>query len=165
MEPVSEEFVEQYFDFFYQLNDEQLKERKEEFKKKQLDLYLRNVRMESTFQSKASIDLFWKATLLITYCFESYGIKIPVVTDKIVEKTNKKTHKLIDELKKTNEENSIVEILLEEINQPDFFEFIESKLNYFEEEKNLITGKENTLIYNHMAILSQLYLFSMGKLN
>ena len=163
MEPVSEEFVEQYFDFFFRLSDEQLKERIKEYKKKQINIYLRIERMAMGFRTPEKKTFLWKTSLLITFCFESYETKIPEVSEKLIIKINNEVQKRAKELIKTSEQNSFFALYLEQINQPHFFKFIESKMKYLDQEKGLLNKDESTTIYNHMVILGQFYLRAMEK--
>jgi|ERR1035437_4345311 hypothetical protein len=158
MKPVSEEFVEQYFDFFFRLSDAQLKELIVEYKKKQAILYYRNFKIAENFHSKEKKDFFWQTVLMHTYCFESYKGKLPPLTEKLIIQFNKQIKRKYFEIEKNAGENTFLNGTLKQINQPHLFTYLESKIKYFNTSSPLLSNQECSLIYNQIIVLSEYYI-------
>jgi hypothetical protein len=156
METVSEEFVEQYGEFFIRLSDAQLKERIAEFGKKQPVIINSINGSAQSFNSSFLADFVWRITLLLLYCFESDENKVPVVS---LEDVNEYAKYYLNGCKEPIPEAAEDTFLYKEtieINQPCFYNWIDKKLHQMEYDEKLIDFKQGSSIYQVMIITGQL---------
>ena len=136
MEPVTEEFVEQTADFIFHLSDKQLEDRIADLKKRQFNIHGSIYVEVRDYPEQNKKDYIWKLTLILIKCFESYEIKLPMISNaSIFEIVNKSMDKSKHITPETDEGTSIQKAE-DEIGQPHYFSYLK---NLFENDENFHT--------------------------
>ena len=142
MEPVTQEFVEQTADFMMHLTKKQLDERVEELKKQQFNIH-RMVLDETNFHKKMEKkDYIWRLNLILTRCFESYQIKLPMISMFSAREIIVDNNKQVDIIMKEYEYDLQMPKCIERIGQPHFFHYFEILLTTDDEFNTLFIEKE-----------------------
>src|ERR1035437_2565076 len=127
MEPVTKEFVEHADDFISHLSERQLEERLADLRKSQFNLHLMFTMETNKYKEQAKKDIINRTGLTMVMCFESYKIKIPMISITTVKEIIDKDQKKRKHLPYDNDDGTNIQKSVDEIGQPNLFTFIQDK--------------------------------------
>jgi len=157
MEPVTKEFVEHADDFISHLSDNQLKERIAELKKKQYSLHTILIMEADKYKEPKKKDIIWRTGFTMLMCFESYKIKIPMISMITVTDIVKNDQKKRKHITAENDDGTNIQKSVDEIGQPNLFSFIQEKFTDDEEFHELFSEEDAHSLYFMLMLLGNVY--------
>ena len=163
MEPVTIEFVEQTADFFFHLTKLQLEERIAEYQQRQFNLYSVIFREASTHKDVHKKETVWRLALILVRCFESYEIKLPMISIISIKAIIKEDQKKSAQIERDTPKDFQIKKSIKEINQPNFFAYIENMYETNEEFRNLFDIPECHNLYFLLMYIGIVYAKSLSS--
>ena len=157
MEPVTEEFVEHAADFIFHFSDNQLKERIADFKKSQFNLHLIIFAEADKYREPKKTDIIWRTGLTMVMCFESYKIKMPMISMVTIKEIIKADQKKRKHITPETDDGSNIQKSVDEIGQPNLFTFIQDKFTDDEEFHRLFNQEDAHSLYFMLMLLGGVY--------
>jgi hypothetical protein len=157
MEPVTQDFVEQTADFMMHLTKLQLDERVEDYKKRQFNISSLISFESGKHKETNKKDFINRLALTCVHCFESYQVKLPMISINSIKEISKECTKRNEKIAKEYppEEQDLKSI--ENINQPYFYAFIENFVSTDKEFQSLFNEGESISICVLLIVLGQVY--------
>ena len=157
MEPVTQDFVEQTADFMMHLTKKQLDERVEDLKKRQFNISSIIEHEEGKRKDPNKKDFIWKMAFTLVHCFESYKIKLPMISINTVKEVRIDSVNAQSKIDKELSDEEQYQKFVDAIKQPYYYAFVTNFVSTDKEFQTLFNEDESQSLCFMLVILGQIY--------
>src|ERR1035437_219757 len=157
MKPISKETIEHADDFIFRLNDSQVKELMEDFKKKQFNIWKEWKLNEDYSKTVERIDFTNRIVLVIFHAFNDYEVSVPPFSLREIDNCTKWWDVNATD---SDDDEAPTDFFLkmgEAIKQKELCDYIVNKFIYQEETFNLFNKTEFSNIIADCITIAALY--------
>jgi hypothetical protein len=169
MKPIEQEIIDFADDFFFHLSPNQLKERWNEFGKKQKDTHHFITTLKGTLEDQSQGDNYYRLFLILDYCYSKANLKLRVIKQdeifKQLDWQDEKVSQAINSSLKGKSEVSLTELTkaIGGMNQDALMFYFEEKIKGIENVEPKMSNPDSTQFFMTLMTMAYLYQKELQK--